>query len=111
MGRLADMSVVLAPQSLFIVMVFLAGTFLGLRLQTRAASTFLGCRTKLMTSASGSVQQGVMLGSTPKGTKAAALKGWKLQECINDKSLAEVAQFLAETQRRSSEAPSIIGGK
>lgn len=64
-----------------------------------------------MTSASGSVQHGLVLASTPKGTKWAALKGWKLQECINDKSLAEIAQFLAKAQQRSSEASCIMGRK
>jgi hypothetical protein len=101
MSRLADMSVVLAHQSLFIVMVFLAGTSQGLRLQTRAVSTFLECRTKLMTSVSGSVQCALVLACTPKGTKGAALKGGKLQERINDKSLAEIARFFAEAQRRA----------
>lgn len=98
------MSVVLAHQSLFIVMVFLAGTFQWLRLQTRAASTFLGCGTKLMTSASGSLRHGLVLASTPKGTKGAAIKGCKLQERINDKSRAEIARFLVEAQRRADAA-------
>ena len=111
MSRLADPSVGSAHQNLLIVMVFLAGTFLGLRLQTRAASTFLGCRTKLMTSASGSVHHGLVFASTPKRTKGAAIKGWKLQERINDKSRAELARFLAEAQRQSSEAPCVMGGK
>lgn len=104
MSRLADTSVVLDHQSLFIVMVVLALTFQLLRLQTRAASTFLGCRTKLMTSASDPVQHGLMLASTPKGMKGAAIKGWKLQDRVNDKSLAEIARFLAEAQRRADAA-------
>ncbi len=57
-----------------------------------------------MTSVSGSVQCALVLACTPKGTKGAALKGWKLQERINDKSLAEIARFLAEAQRRADAA-------
>lgn len=102
------MSAELDHQSLFMVMVVLAGTFQGFRLQTRAASTSLGCRTKLMYSASGSVQHGRMLAPAPNGTMGAAKKSWKLQECINDKSLAEIAQFLAEAERRVD--PAIRGG-
>lgn len=53
-----------------------------------------------MTSASGYVQHGLVLASTPEGTKGAAIKGWKLQERINEKSRAEIARFLAEAQCR-----------
>jgi hypothetical protein len=56
------------------------------------------------------VQGGLVLASAPKGTKRAAIKGWKLQEHINEKSLAEIAQFLAEAQRRVDAAPAIRGG-
>jgi len=61
-----------------------------------------------MTSASGSVQHGLEFASTPKRTKGAAIKGWKLQERINDKSRAEIARFLAEAERRAD--PATRGG-
>jgi len=64
-----------------------------------------------MTSASGSVQHVLVIAATPRGTKGAAIKGWKLQERIDDKSLAEIARFLAEAQCRADAAPAIRGGQ
>lgn len=61
-----------------------------------------------MTSPSGSLQHRLVLASTPKGTKGAAIKGWKLQERIDDKSLADIARFLAEAERRAD--PATRGG-